>query len=174
MPTTIKATTVAEITELFRESGSFFVTDYQGLNVADISQLRKNLRENNVKYLVAKNTLFKLAAKQAGAPDMAAHFKGPTAVAFAAADASVAAKILYESFKEKKLPVIKAFAVEGQVHTSADVSRLAELPSRPVLLSMVVSAVESPLSSLVSSVDAVFQELIGTIDALEAKQKAVA
>jgi large subunit ribosomal protein L10 len=174
MPTTNKVESVAEISELFKQSGSFFITDYQGLNVADISQLRKNLRENNIKYLVAKNTLFKLAAKQAGTPDVAVHFKGPTAVAFVSADASVAAKILYDSFKNKNLPVVKAFTMEGQLHEAADLSRLAELPSRPVLLSIVVAAVESPLSSLVSSVDAVFQELIGTVEALEKKQKAVA
>ena len=174
MPKPEKVTTVAELTELFKECGSFFVTDYQGLNVADISVLRKNLRENNVKYLVAKNTLFKIAAKQAGAPDVDKFLAGPTAIAFALKDASVAAKILNDSFKEKERPKIRVFTVEGQVHSAADIGRLADLPSREVLLSAVAAAVEAPLAELARSVDAVFQELIRSIDALADKRKTAA
>ncbi len=169
-----KVENVAELKAAFQSAKSFFVTDYQGLNVADISQLRKNLRENNVRYVVAKNTLFKRAAKEAGAPALEAHFKGPTAVAFALKDPAVAAKILNDSFKEKQLPRIKAFVVDEQIHQAAEIGRLADLPPREVLLSLLVSAVESPLSQLVSAVEAVFVELVRTVDALAEKQKGAA
>ncbi len=171
MPKQEKLDTVAELKEAFAEAGSFFVTDYQGLNVADISALRRNLRKGNVRFIVAKNTLFRIAAREAGMPALDEHFAGPTAVAFAMKDASVAAKILNDSFKEKQLPKIKTFVLDRQVHGPADVQALANLPSREVLLSMLVAAVESPLTSLVSSVEAVITELARTIDALAEKQK---
>ncbi|MEW6049591.1 MAG: 50S ribosomal protein L10 [Candidatus Zixiibacteriota bacterium] len=174
MPKQEKVDAVTEIKQLFGESSSYFVTEYQGLNVADMTVLRKNLREGSVRYLVAKNTLFKLAAKEAGAPNLDQFFTGPTAVAFVRKDASVAAKILNDSFKEKQLPRVKVFVVDNHVHDGADIQRLADLPSREVLLSQVVAAVESPLSALVGAVDAVFTELIGTIDALAEKKKTAA
>ena len=167
-----KVDAVAGLKELFEESGAFFITDYQGLNVADLTVLRKNLRENNVKYLVAKNTLFRLAAKDAGVEGVEEHFNGPTAIAFATDDPSVAAKILYDSYKEKELPNFKAFYLDQQLHGPDQVKRLAELPPRDVLLSQLAAAVESPLTSLVGSLDGFFRELVGSIEALAEKKKA--
>ncbi len=112
MPKPDKIETVAELKDVFASAPSYFVTDYQGLNVADISSLRKNLRENGVRFVVAKNTLFKIAAREAGMPPLDQHLKGPTAIAFAMKDASIAAKILHDSFKEKQLPRVKAFVFE--------------------------------------------------------------
>jgi large subunit ribosomal protein L10 len=174
MPKPEKVENVAELKEAFQSAKSFFVTDYQGLNVADISTLRKNLRENNVRYIVAKNTLFKLAAKEAGAPALDDHFKGPTAVAFALKDPAIAAKILNDSFKEKQLPRVKAFVVDAQIHQPAEIGRLADLPSREVLLSMLVGAVEAPLTNLVSAVEAVFTELVRTVDNLADQKEGAA
>lgn len=169
-----KVDAVAGLKQLFEESGAFFITDYQGLNVADMTALRKNLRDSNVKYLVAKNTLFRLAAKDAGVEGVEEHFNGPTAIAFATDDPSVAAKILYDSYKEKELPSFKAFYLDQQIHGPDQVKRLAELPPREVLLSQLVAAVESPLTSLVGSLDGFFRELVGSIEALAEKKKAEA
>jgi len=166
-----KTTLVESIQKLFEDSGSYFVTDYQGLNVADITQLRKDLRENDVRFLIAKNTLFQLAAKGAGKENLDEHFVGPTAVAFTSADPSVAAKILYDSYKDKELPRIKVFSVDDDIFGAEELKRLASLPSREILLSMLVAAVESPLTSLVGSLDAVMRELVGTIDALAESRK---
>jgi large subunit ribosomal protein L10 len=174
MPKQEKIDAVAEIRALFGQSKSYFVTEYQGLNVADMTVLRKKLREGNIRYLVAKNTLFRLAAKEAGAPDLSEHFVGPTAVAFVENDPSVAAKILNDSFKEKQRPRVKVFVVDDHVHAAADIQRLADLPPREILLSQVVAAVESPLTSLVGSLDAVFRDLVGAIDALAEKRKTAA
>jgi large subunit ribosomal protein L10 len=166
-----KADIVADIKKLFEESGAYFITDYQGLNVADMTALRKSLREQNVRYLIAKNTLFKLAAKEAGATDVDTYFSGPTAVAFAIGDPSVAAKILYDASKEKELPRFKAFVVENQVHQPEAIKVLAELPPRDILLSQVVAAIEAPLTQLVGTLDGFFRELVGSIDALADKKK---
>jgi len=166
-----KVDIVADIRKLFEESGAYFITDYQGLNVAEITALRRSLRESNVRFLVAKNTLFKLAAKDAGVEGVDKFFSGPTAVAFASADPSVAAKILYDASKAKDLPKFKAFIVENQIHQPSEIRMLAELPPRPVLLSQVVSAVEAPLTHLVGTLDGFFRELIGSVDALADKRK---
>ena len=168
---TQKADVVAQIKELFENSGAYFITDYQGLNVANMTVLRKELRENNVNYLVAKNTLFRLAAKDAGVDGIDEYFQGPTAVAFANDDPSVAAKILHESYKKTELPRFKVFMVEGKLHQADEVKVLADLPPRDVLLSQVVAAVEAPFTELIGSLDGFFRELIGLVDALEEKKK---
>jgi len=173
MPKPEKITAVNQIKEHLESAGSVFVTDYTGLNVEQITRLRKDLRENSVKYLVAKNTLMRIAAKETGYDGLAEHLTGQIALAFGADDAAVAAKILYNSFKDIEKPVIRAFVLDDkeQVFTGDKVVRLAELPSRDVLYSQVVAAVEAPFSSLIGSIDALFQELIATLEALE-KSKA--
>jgi large subunit ribosomal protein L10 len=170
MPKPEKIETVSEIKKYLQECKSVFVTDYSGLNVEDITSLRKNLRENSVKYLVAKNTLLKIAARGTGFEGIIDYLKGQTAIAFGFDDPSVPAKILYDSFKAKERPKIKAFIVDNKFYPGQEVVRLADLPPRDVLLSQIVAAVESPVSSIIGSIDAVFQDLIGTVDAL-AKSK---
>lgn len=152
------------------ESKSVFITDYTGLNVAKLTILRKNLRENSVKYFVEKNTLLKIAAKETGYDGIVNYLQGQIAVAFAKDDPAIAAKILYNAFKENEKPVIRAFVLDKQTFPGTEIVRLAELPSREILLAQVIGAVESPLTAVIMSVDAVFQELVGTIDAL-AKSK---
>ncbi len=171
MPKPEKIEAVAEMKKLFESAGSFFVTDYQGLNVADMTALRKKLRESNVKYFIAKNTLLKLAAHDAGMSEIDQHFLGPTAVAFTSEDPAAAAKILNDSFKDKELPRMKVFVVDNQVFEGAQIKRLAELPPREILLSHLVAAVEAPLTSLVGSLDGFFRKLVGSIDALADKKR---
>ncbi|UCC44459.1 MAG: 50S ribosomal protein L10 [Candidatus Zixiibacteriota bacterium] len=172
MPTQEKIDAVAEIRQLFERSGSYFVTDYQGLNVADMTVLRRNLRENAVRFLVAKNTLFRLAAKDAGQEGLEKFFQGPTAIAFASEDASTTAKILHDSYKDKELPLVKVFVMDRRQHGPEEMKRLADLPPREILLAQVVAAVESPLTQLVGALDGVFRDLVGAIDALSDKGKA--
>ncbi|MBN2226454.1 MAG: 50S ribosomal protein L10 [candidate division Zixibacteria bacterium] len=173
MPKPEKITSVSQIKEHLEGAGSVFVTDYTGLNVEQITKLRKDLRENSIRYLVAKNTLMRIAAKETGYDGLAEYLTGQTALAFGAEDAAAAAKILYDSFKAIEKPVIRAFVLDDkdQVFPGDKVVRLAELPSREVLYSQIVAAVEAPFSSLISSIDALFQELIATLAALE-KSKA--
>ncbi len=172
MPNPQKINTVAEIKKLFDDASSIFVTDYQGLSVAEITGLRKNLRENQVTYRVAKNTLLRLAAHQAGVGDMIVeHLTGPTAVAFTSEDAAIAAKILHDSYKDKELPRMKVFVVDGQVFSGQEIKRLAGLPPREILLAQVVAAVEVPISELIGVLDGFFRELVGSIGALAEKKK---
>ena len=171
MPTEKKIQAVAEMKEMFANSSSLFVTDYQGLNVADMTTLRASLRAKNVRFLIAKNTLMKIAAKEAGVTGIDDHLVGPTAIAFSNDDPAAAAKILNDSFKAKELPRMKVFVVDEEVFDAIHITRLADLPSKEILLSQVVAAVESPLTALVGSLDGFFRELIGSVDALAEKRK---
>lgn len=171
MPKPEKIEAVAEIRKMFESAGSFFVTDYQGLNVADMTALRKRLRDNKVKYLIAKNTLLKLAAREAGVSDIDEHLLGPTAVAFTSDDPAGAAKILNDYYKDKELPRMKVFVVDNQLFHGTEITRLADLPSREILLGQLVAAIEAPLTSLVGALDGFFRELVGSVDALAEKRK---
>jgi large subunit ribosomal protein L10 len=166
MPKAEKVTVVDDVRKFMEESKSFFITDYSGLNVEDITLLRKNLRENSIKYLVAKNTLVKIAAKDAGYDNIVEFLSGPTAIAFGTDDPAVPAKILYDSFKTKEKPVIKAFVLDKELYKGSDIVRLAELPPRNILLAQLIGAIESPFQALIGSMNAVMQELVATIDAL--------
>jgi large subunit ribosomal protein L10 len=171
MPNVEKTNAVAEYKRLFEDSGSFFVTDYQGLNVADMTDLRRKLRENNIRLLIGKNTLFRIAADQASISGIRDHLLGPTAVAFTTEDPAMAARILHDSFKERELPRMKAFWLDKVAYDAADIRRLADLPPKDQLYSQVVAAVESPMTSLVGALDGFFRKLVGTIDALAQKRE---
>jgi len=171
MPNAQKIEAVARYKKMFEEADSLFVTDYQGLNVADITVLRRDLKANNSQLLIAKNTLLKLAAKEAGVEGLDSHLEGPTAVAFAGTDPAPVAKILNDSFKDKELPRMKVFIVEKENFEGSEIGRLADLPSREILLSMVVAAVEAPFSELVGTLDGFFRDLVGVVDALADKKK---
>ena len=132
MPKPEKIDAVKDIKNYLEQARSVFITDYSGLNVADLTVLRKNLRENSVKYLVAKNTLLRIAAEDAGLKDIIKYLEGPIALAFGADDPAIAAKILYDSYKDKEKPVIKAFVMDKQLFDGTDVKKLASLPSREI------------------------------------------
>jgi large subunit ribosomal protein L10 len=172
MPKPEKVQAVAELKELFENANSFFVTDYQGLNVADMTDLRRDLRKSDVRYLIAKNTLLKLAVSQAGIAGIDKHLSGPTAVAFAHGDPAAAAKVINESFKKRELPRVKVFSVENELYAAEQLGRLADLPSREQLLSQLVADIESPIAAVARMINGIFQELVGTVDALADKKKA--
>jgi large subunit ribosomal protein L10 len=167
-----KIDAVARMKDLFQGSRSFFVTDYQGLDVAAMTKLRSDLRAAGVHYLVAKNTLLKRAAAEAGVEGIDQHLSGPTAIAFVEEDAPSAAKVIHNSFKERELPRTKVFVVAETVYSADDLKAFAELPSREELLAQVAAAVEAPLAELVRTLDGFFQELILTLKGLEEQKQA--
>jgi len=169
MPTQIKIDVVASLKKRFEEANTIFITDYSGLDVAKLTKLRKDLRDSGVKYVVAKNTLMRIAATETGHENLLEQLEGPVAVAFSNSDPNVPAKILFDAYKEHKdlqKPEIKAFLIDNQLFDGADAERIAQLPPREILLSQLVSAVEGPISNLVGTLDGIIRELVGTLDAL--------
>src|SRR4051812_47795882 len=141
---TDKATAVAELTEQFRSSTATVLTEYRGLTVAQLKSLRRALG-TQATYAVAKNTLAKRAAEDAGIAGLDDLFTGPTALAFVSGDVVEAAKGLREFAKTHPLLVIKGGVFEGKPLSAAEVTKLADLESREVLLAKLAGAMKANL-----------------------------
>jgi large subunit ribosomal protein L10 len=153
-----KVQLVAEISQKLRDSKSTIITDYRGLNVAEVTELRKKLREAGVEFKVYKNTLARRATKEAGLEAIDVHLTGPTAIAFSYDDLVAPAKILSDFAKEHKALEIKGGVVEGRVISDKEVSALAALPSREGLLSMLLSVLQAPMRNFAYAVKQVAEK----------------
>ena len=140
-----KATAVAEIVEQFKGSTATVVTEYRGLTVANLAELRRSL-SGVATYSVAKNTLVKRAAAEAGVEGLDELFSGPTAIAFVTGEAVDAAKAIKKFSKDHKALVIKGGYMDGQPLSVAEVERIADLESREVLLAKLAGAMKGNLS----------------------------
>jgi large subunit ribosomal protein L10 len=141
-----KQETVTALATKLKRAPTVYVTDFTGLNVAKISDLRRKLRAAGVEYVVVKNTLALRALKDAQVAGLEPHLGGPTALALAGADPVAAAKVLVDFAKEHEKPAIKAGLVEGRAITPAEVKQLASLPSRPELMAQLGGALQAPLA----------------------------
>ena len=148
-----KAAAVAELTEDFRTVNATVLTEYRGLSVTLMKQLRRNLG-STTKYSVVKNTLTKIAAKEAGVDVPSELLKGPSAVAFIKGDPIDAAKSLRDFAKENPFLVIKGGIYEGKSVTAAEIFKLADLEAREVLLAKLAGAMKASLAKAVRTIDA--------------------
>ena len=148
-----KAAAVAELTEDFRTANATVLTEYRGLSVTSMKELRRALG-SNTKYSVVKNTLTKIAAKDAGVDIDPALLAGPSAVAFIKGDPIDAAKSLKNFSKENPFLVIKGGIFEGKAVTVAEIMKLADLESREVLLSKLAGAMKGSLAKAIRTIDA--------------------
>ena len=163
-----KAAAVAEITEEFRASNATVLTEYRGLTVGQLKQLRRSLGEDTT-YAVVKNTLTKIAAKDAGVVGFDDLLVGPTAIAFIKGDAVAAAKGIDTFAKENPMLVIKGGMMDGKILTADDIKKLAKLESREVLLSKIAGAANATLAKAAALFQAPLSQAARTIAALEAK-----
>jgi large subunit ribosomal protein L10 len=170
MPQAAKVQVVEDLTKQLQAAGSVFVTDYAGLTVKNVTDLRAQLRSVGVSFRVAKNTLLRRAAVQADLPGLVEYFHGPTAVAMGGRDPVKGAKIIQEFYVRLERPKIRTFVVERRTYRAEDLKAMASLPPREVVLAQLVAAVESPISGLVGTLDAIIRECVGTIDALAEKK----
>ena len=164
-----KAAAVAELTDLFRESNAAVLTEYRGLTVAQLKQLRRAL-SGNATYAVVKNTLTSIAAKQAGVDVSDAHLAGPSAIAFVTGDPVEAAKGLRDFAKANPALIIKGGVLEGRALTAADVTKLADLDSREVLLAKTAGVLKAKLFQAAYLFTAPASQAVRTIEALREKQ----
>ncbi|GAE26021.1 LSU ribosomal protein L10p [Halalkalibacter wakoensis JCM 9140] len=140
-----KKQVVADIATKLRESKSTVVVDYRGLSVAEVTELRKQLREAGVEFKVYKNTLARRATAEAELTALDEQLVGPTAIAFSTEDVIAPAKVINEFAKKHEALEIKAGVIEGAVASVAEVKALAELPSRDGLLSMLANVLQAPV-----------------------------
>jgi len=154
-------------------SPTVYVTDFTGLNVARITDLRRRLRKAGVDYVVVKNTLARRALQDVAVPGLEAHLEGPTALVLAGADpvaAAAAAKVLADFVKEHEKPAIKVGLVDGKTVTPEQVKRLAALPARAELLVQLGGTLQAPLAGFVGAMQGLLQMMVGALEALRAQR----
>jgi large subunit ribosomal protein L10 len=153
-----KQQAVEVITAKLRDSSSAVVADYRGLNVAQVTELRKQLREAGIEFQVLKNSLVRRATEAAGLAELNSILTGPTAIAFGNEDAVAPAKILNDFAKKNEALKLKGGVVEGKIVDMDQIKALAELPSRDGLLSMLLSVLQAPVRNFALVVKAVGEQ----------------
>ncbi len=164
-----KAAAVAEIEESFRSASAAVLTEYRGLTVSQITELRRSLG-GSAKYRVAKNTLVKIAAAKAGVTGLDELFSGPTAVTFVTGDVVDAAKGLRDFAKSNPALVVKGGVFEGRALSADEVNKLADLESREVLLAKLAGAMKANLSKAAATFQAPLSKAVRLAQALADKQ----
>jgi large subunit ribosomal protein L10 len=172
MPNAEKTAVIEDLTSRFRDSSGAVLTEYRGLTVAQLSELRGNLR-GNATFTVTKNTLAKLAAAEAGLGDqVGALLSGPSAIAFVDGDVAQAAKGLLDFAKAHPLLIIKGGVLDGKALTPAEVGKLADLEPREVLLAKLAGAMKASLAGAAATFNALPTQMALLADALRAKLEA--
>jgi large subunit ribosomal protein L10 len=168
-----KQAVVEQLTAKLRDANAFYLTDFTGLNVKSITDLRRRLRQAGVEYLVVKNTLAERALEGIDLPDIAEFFRGPTALVIGHEDPVMPAKVLADFAKEHdNKPTVKAGIVDRKAITAAQVDALAKLPPREVLLAQLAGALEAPMAQLAWMMQAKLYEMAGLLDALRSSREA--
>ena len=163
---------VTALAEQVGKSQTIYVTDFTGLNVAHITDLRRRLRAVGVEYVVVKNTLARRALTDARRTEsgLESHLEGPTALVLAGADPVSAAKVLADFAKEFEKPRVKVGVVEGKPVTPAQVKHLAALPSKTELLARLGGALQAPMAGFVGVLHGLLYGMVGALEALKIKR----
>lgn len=160
----VRMTEAEELKAKLREARSLIVTDYRGLTVAEITELRRELRKVSVEYRVVKNTLANLATQELGIEALQPYLVGPTAVAIGYGDLLAATKVLSTFAKNTPALQIKVGLVDGRVLQKEEVLAIADLPSREVLRAQIVGALQIPLTKLMGLLTAPLRELVYVLE----------
>lgn len=167
MPTEAKRQTVAELSDQLGASRAAIVSDYRGLSVADIGTLRRGLREQGIAYRVVKNRLMKIAAEEAGRPELAELLDGPSAIAFGTGDETATARAFVEVVRRYRQVAIRGALLGTERIDEAALRRLAALPGRDVLLAQLAGALQAPLSTTAGLLVANIRKLGSALRQLE-------
>jgi large subunit ribosomal protein L10 len=171
--TSEKIAVVSELKEKLSSTKGAVLTNYRGLNVAMDTKLRRKLREAGVEYRVIKNTMTRIAAKDAGIEGLEPYLEGPTAIAMSAVDPVAPAKILADFIKENKLQAleIKAGLVEGKVIDANGVKALANLPAREVLIAQLLGTLQAPITGFVRVLNGIPSNLVYALEAIRQQKE---
>ena len=172
MPTDTKRKAVAELAEMLRSSSAMAVADYRGLKVSEMQTVRRTLRDSGVQLHVAKNRLLKIAADEADRTELKPMLTGPTALATIDGDEAAMAKALADAFR----PYARVVTIRGGMLGSAAIdasqlTRLATLPSRDVLLAKIAGGMAAPMTGMAAVLSANLRNLVGVLSALADKKQ---
>lgn len=171
MPQQYKYDRVDVITKALENAKSVYMTDFTGLSVEEITDLRRRFRKENVSYLVVKNTLAKLSAEKVGLKDMVSYLTGPTGLAVSYDDPIAPVRVIAEFQKAHKKPELRAAILEGKLLDEKAAVALKDIPPREVLLGQVVSGIAAPLSGLVGGLQGILRNLVYVLNAVKDKKE---
>lgn len=167
-----KSQVVQELKDRFSNSSSAILVDYKGLNVQEVTELRRNFREAEVDYKVYKNTLTEIAAKELDLGDLVPFLEGPTAIAFSEHDPVAPAKILTAAIKKYKKIEFKVGVVEGKIIDVDGIKELADLPSREELIAKMLGSMNAPITNLVGVLSGTTRALVYALSAIKDQKEA--
>ena len=165
MPTAQKSETIGELADKLAKAKLAVLTDYRGLTVAQLGDLRKQLRPLQVEYEISKNTLLRKAAEKVGVKVLATPLEGPTAIAFCYGDIVAPSKVLGDFCKSSKVLTIKSGLLGNKLISPAEVALLSTLPPKQVLVAKLLGSIQSPLVGLVSVLNGPLRSLAYVLQA---------
>lgn len=166
MPSEAKAAAVEQLKQVLEGASSIYLTDFTGMPVEMMSNLRKKCREADVEYRVVKDSLTRLAAERAGVMEVVEFLEGPIALALGHSDQLAPARVLSEFARAHKLPRMKAALVEGRIFAENEVKTLAALPSRDILLGQFAAGLKFPLMGFAGVINQVMWKMVATLEAV--------
>ena len=168
-----KQVVVDELQTKLRGANAFYLTDFTGMSVKQMTEFRTRLRKQGVDYMVVKNTLAQRALQGLDVPDVASFFSGPTGLVIGRDDAVAAAKVLSDFAREfDNKPAVKLGVVEGREVRPDQIKQLSELPSREVLLAQLAGGLQAPMSRLAGGMQSLVAGLARAVDALRQQREA--
>lgn len=167
-----KQEVVADLSAKLSKAKCLYLTDFTGLDVAAITELRRRLTNARVEYVVVKNTLARRALTGGPYEGLSEHLAGPNAFALSEDDVVTAAKILTEFAREREKPQIRAGAVEGRIVSIEEIRRIADLPPREQLLAQVLGTMRAPLTGLAFTLGGLLSKFVRTVDAVREQKQA--
>ena len=167
MPNTKNIDQVEQLTDKLSKAKAIYFTEYHGLNVEDITELRREFNKNNVEFKVAKNTLIKLAAENNKLDGLSSYLSGSTAIALSYEDPTSPARVLKQFKKNHDLPEIKGILFDGEILEGKEFKRIADLPTKNQLLAMLVGALSSPMTKLALTLKASMTDLGNALNNLK-------
>lgn len=169
-----KTKKINDLETILKGAKCIVLSDFTGLNVKDISELRRVCRAKGITLRVVKNTLAKRSFEEIGIPGIASLLEGPTAIAISTEDEAICAQVIKKFADDYELPRLKGGYVSGRVLSDKEVIRLAALPGRDILLAQVVGTAQAPLRGLINCLNASLRDLVNVVKAIEDKKGAAA
>ena len=167
MPNTKNINQVEQLTDKLAKAKAIYFTEYHGLNVEDITELRREFSKNDIEFKVAKNTLIKLAADNNKLDGLSPYLSGSTAIAISYEDPASPARVLKDFKKEHELPGVKGIVFDGEVLDGKEFKRIADLPTKDQLLTILVSTLSSPMTKLALTLKSSMTDLGNTLSNLK-------
>jgi large subunit ribosomal protein L10 len=167
MPNQKNIKDVEQLTDKLSKAKSIYFTDYLGLNVSDVTELRKKFFENNVEYIVVKNTLLKIASQKNDIDLSEDLFAGSTAIALSYEEPVAAAKIIKSFLKDHELPTVKGLVFEGTYHEAGQFEKFANLPSKEESLTVLAIMLNSPMQNLASVLSSLMVKVVNVLEAVK-------